>query len=244
MDPATTLNIYTCTDDGPIGWSYAPATWAEDHYMHGVVIEGFYALQTNWLEHEVGHFLGLEHTFLNGCATPNDHVDDTPAQRDGYSGCPVGRDTCPALRGSIQLITSWATTATVAGILSRGAKRYGCSNRCSHSNQRCGRCRSRFRFARKVAAERYCPDGPPSWGRRDALLALGVGRADPALLAQAVGAAKFFTFGSNRVEVIFEAFNVLNNDNFIAPQTTNLVFNFDGHDPQRRRYPRGWHSSV
>ena len=99
VDPSTTLNIYTCTDDGPIGWSYVPATWAEDHYMHGVVIEGFYALQTTWLEHEIGHFLGLEHTFLNGCSTPNDYVDDTPAQRDGYSGCPVERDTCPALPG-------------------------------------------------------------------------------------------------------------------------------------------------
>ena len=55
-----------------------------------------------------------------------------------------------------------------------------------------------------------------------------MGRKDNKFLSLDVRVSKFFTFGSNRVEVIFEAFNVLNNDNFIAPQTTNLVFNFDG----------------
>ena len=55
-----------------------------------------------------------------------------------------------------------------------------------------------------------------------------LGRKDNEFLSLDVRASKFFTFGSNRVEVIFEAFNVLNNDNFIASQTTNLVFNFDG----------------
>ncbi|WP_327086963.1 zinc metalloprotease [Nonomuraea sp. NBC_01738] len=46
--------------------------------------------------HEIGHWLGLFHTFENGCANPGDGVDDTPPQKDATEGCPVGKDTCPA----------------------------------------------------------------------------------------------------------------------------------------------------
>jgi len=46
--------------------------------------------------HEIGHWLGLFHTFQNGCTRPGDSVKDTPYQLDGANvfECDESLDTC------------------------------------------------------------------------------------------------------------------------------------------------------
>ncbi|KOX13602.1 peptidase [Nocardiopsis sp. NRRL B-16309] len=103
-----TLNIYTA-DLGPglLGFSSFPQDYADDPEQDGVVV----AHDTlpggdrarfdlgHTATHEVGHWLGLFHTFQNGCDTPGDYVSDTPYEREPATGCPEGRDTCRIRRG-------------------------------------------------------------------------------------------------------------------------------------------------
>lgn len=103
IDPEHTLNIYTCKPgQGWFGWSYMPWSYPEDSYWHGPVVHfqtlpgGSYAPFNlgDTLAHEIGHYLGLEHTFEGGCSGPGDEVGDTPPEASAASSCPVGRDTC------------------------------------------------------------------------------------------------------------------------------------------------------
>ena len=43
--------------------------------------------------------------------------------------------------------------------------------------------------------------------------------------------------GASALEPIFEVFNLFNSKNLLVPQTTNLIFNFDGTVPSRPRRP-------
>jgi Pregnancy-associated plasma protein-A len=102
----TDLNIYSTSGGGFLGWSYLPATIQNEKYavLDGVVVHsgslpGGYVKNYNLgytATHEVGHWLGLEHTFEKGCIGAGDYVDDTPAEATPTSGCPAGKDTCTA----------------------------------------------------------------------------------------------------------------------------------------------------
>jgi hypothetical protein len=99
------LNVYvTSLADGLLGYATFPqyTTLARD----GVVIlrttlpggseDGYNKGDT--ATHEVGHWLGLLHTFENGCTSPGDEVADTPYQADGTNvySCDSSLDTCAA----------------------------------------------------------------------------------------------------------------------------------------------------
>lgn len=104
VDPAHNLNFYSCKPGNYLGYAYYPDSFDESDTRHGVVVlhSSFPAgSTTNYNEgdtgtHEVGHYLGLAHTFEGGCTEPGDMVPDTPAEASPAFGCPVGRDTCVA----------------------------------------------------------------------------------------------------------------------------------------------------
>ena len=107
---ADDLNFYTNSGGGYLGWATFPSDYTAAPKMDGVVcywasLPGSTYVPYNEGDtgtHEVGHWLGLYHTFQGGCFNPNDGVTDTPQERTAFFGCPGRKapDTCRSNPGT------------------------------------------------------------------------------------------------------------------------------------------------
>ncbi len=152
---ASTLNIYSCNpSNGILGYATFPTSYDAQPSLDGVVIldesmPGGTASpynQGDTLTHEIGHWLGLYHTFQGGCGDysggSSDFVADTaPEAEPAYQCAPV--IAAPPTPVPTLFSTLWITPQTPACTSSHRARRLGLIN----SGRPIERCKSSIMVA-------------------------------------------------------------------------------------------------
>jgi len=109
LDTSVYINVFTCSGDGYLGWTWLPWTHGEGSNYQALVMNykgfpnGGYSKYSEGytLVHEMGHYFGLLHTFSRGTCTVDgdDGVADTPMEARSGSSCGTNyndysRDSC------------------------------------------------------------------------------------------------------------------------------------------------------
>jgi Pregnancy-associated plasma protein-A len=146
-DPTRYLNLYTNNANGARGYvPFLPADPA------GTVGEPSDRVVINWLAfgrpgpfppyhlgrtvtHEVGHFLGLFHTYYEGCGvaeapscyTTGDRLCDTPPNADSHKGCPTDAVACGGVPAPVHNYMELTDDACLTGFTAEQAQRVRCT---------------------------------------------------------------------------------------------------------------------
>ena len=102
-EPYYYLNAYSADLESMGAWGYSylgnaygPSAYQQSINLHYTRVA--YGLDTG--VHEIGHHLGLDHTFSGSCSITNDGIDDTPAMDENENNsCNENQDSCPELEG-------------------------------------------------------------------------------------------------------------------------------------------------